>query len=51
MGSIQKRIYEYETIHEPGFVGLAVRLIVWTPLLILTPGRVGISLVVKKTQQ
>ena len=31
-----------------GFVGLAVHLVVWT-LLILTPGRVGISQVVQKS--
>ena len=32
----------------PGFIGLAVHLMVWTPLLILTHGRIGISLVVQK---
>ena len=31
-----------------GFVGLAIRLVVWSPLLILTPGSVSISQVVQK---
>ena len=33
----------------PGFVGFVVRLAVWTLLLILTPGYVGISQVVQKS--
>ena len=32
-----------------GFVGFAIHLVVWTPLLILTPGHVGISQVVQKS--
>ena len=32
-----------------GFIDFAIHLMVWTPLLILTPGCVGISLVVQKS--
>ena len=38
----------YENPQTAGFVGFAVCLVVWTPLLILTPDHVDISLVVKK---
>ena len=34
-----------------GFVDLAVRLVVWTPLLIITPGHVGISQIVQKSSR
>ena len=33
----------------PSFIGLAFRLVVWTPLFLLTPRRVGISQVVQKS--
>ena len=41
----------YEIIHTLSFVGLAVRVVVWTLLLSLTPGRVGISRVVQKKKK
>ena len=43
----------YETTHTSGFVGLAVCLVVWTPLFLFTPLRVGIfhRLYKNKTKQ
>ena len=42
-------LYYWNNAETAGFVGLAVRLVVWTSLLILTSGRVGISQVVQKS--
>ena len=33
-----------------GFVGFTVRVVVWTPSFLLTPGRVSISKVIQKTK-
>ena len=42
-----KGVYLRNNTQTASFVGLAVRLVVWTPLLILTPTCVDISQVVK----